>query len=296
MIDRSEHSHRTRNFVVLLLIIIIAGSGLIAVVNSFVIVPAGSRGVLLNWGQVIGILGEGLHFKIPFAQSVEIIDVRVQKAERLKESAGTKDLQEVTVDIALNYQLNPDIVDIIYKNLGRGFQVSVIEPNMDESLKAVTAKFTAEELIIERDVVKAKLKDELQGRLTQFSITVLSVSFTDFKFSEQFTKSIEDKVTAYQKALEAQNNLARVSYEQQQKIILAQAEANATVTKAAADAKAVIINAEAQAEAIKLVQEQLTLHPEYLQYLSIQNWNGELPTYFGSGLIPFLNIGTNSTK
>ena len=121
-----------------------------------------------------------------------------------------------------------------------------------------------------------------------------SVSFTDFQFSVQFTKSIEDKVTAQQNALKALNDLQRIQYEQQQKIITAEAEANATITRSTAEAQALLIQSEAQAEAIRLIQEQLTQHPEYMQYLVIQQWNGQLPTYLGSGVIPFLNI-TNST-
>ncbi len=268
-------------------LLILLFSAIFLAANSFVIVPAGTRGVLLTWGSVSGILGEGLHFKTPLVQSVELMDVRVLKAERNRESAGTKDLQEVSADVTLNYRVNPDVVDTIYKTLGKGYQTIVIEPNMDESLKAVTAKFTAEELITRRDSVKSALHDELQSRLDQYSIVVTSVSFTDFKFSAQFTKSIEDKVTAQQKALEAYNNLLRVQYEQQQKVITAEAEANATVLKANADASA-----------IKIVQEQLAQSPEYLEYMTILQWDGKLPYFLGSGAaVPFINIptGSNST-
>ena len=168
------------------IVIIIAILG-ITLAQSFVIVPVGNRGVVITLGKVTGFLGEGFNFKAPWLASVEIIDVRVRAAERNGESAGTKDLQEVTADITVNYRLAPDRVDSIFVNLGRGYETSVILPNVDESLKAVTAQFTAEELITRRDTVKAALTDNLQSRLAVFDIEVITVSFTDFQFSAQFT-------------------------------------------------------------------------------------------------------------
>lgn len=259
-------------------------------------VPAGYKGVVLTWGKVTGTMDPGLNFKIPIAQDVVLMDIRVLKAERNGESAGTKDLQEVTVDLTLNYQVNPSVADKIYSTIGKSYQVLVVEPNMDEALKAVTAKFTAEEIITRRDTVKSQLKEELQDRLNQYSISVLSVSFTDFQFSKVFTDAIEAKVTAIQRALEAQNELVKIQFEQQQKIITANAEANATVTKATADGRAVVISAEAQAQAIKLIQQQIASNPEYLRYIYIMKWDGQLPTFMGSGVIPFFDLNATESN
>jgi prohibitin 2 len=156
----------------------------VTLLQSFVIIPAGSRGVVITLGKVTGVLGESFNFKTPWLASVETVDVRVRAAERNGESAGTKDLQEVTADLTVNYRLAADKVDTIFVNLGRGYESSVILPAVDESLKAVTAQFTAEEPITRRDTVKAALTDNLQSRLAVFNIEVITVSFTDFQFSD----------------------------------------------------------------------------------------------------------------
>lgn len=281
-----------------LLVILVIGLVLSIVIGtlSFTTVPTGSRGVLLTWGSVTGILGEGVHFKIPFAQSVVLMSVQVQRADRNSESAGTKDLQEVTADITVNYRVDASSVEEVYRTLGVNYQSKVVEPNIDEALKAVTAQYTATELISLRDTVKLKLKDDLQSRLTQYNIIITSVSFTDFQFSESFTKIIEEKVVAEQNALKAKNDLDRIRYEAQQQIIQAQAKANATIATATAEAQAQIIQAEANAEAIRLIQTQLSANPEYLQYLSIINWDGKLPYFFGGDTLPFITIPINSTN
>ena len=288
----TRKNYRAIRLIPIVLIIAILG---ITLAQSFVIVSAGNRGVVITLGKVTGLLGEGFNFKTPWLTSVEIVDVRVRAAERNGESAGTKDLQEVTADITVNYRLAPDKVDEIFVNLGRGYETSVILPNVDESLKAVTAQFTAEELITRRDTVKVALTDNLQSRLAVFDIEVITVSFTDFQFSAQFTAAIEAKVTAQQKALEAQNKLEQVRFEEQQKVIQAQAEANATITRVSAEAQARLIQSAAEAEAIRVVREQLGLSPTaYTDYLAIQKWDGVLPYLMGSGALPFINV--NATR
>jgi regulator of protease activity HflC (stomatin/prohibitin superfamily) len=127
-------------------------------------------------------------------------------------------------------------------------------------------------------------------------LEILGVSITDFQFSEEFANAVEAKVTAAQKALEAKNKLEQIEYEAQQQIIQAEAAANATIATATAEAQRVIIEAEAQAEAIQLIQEQIAQNPEYLQYLSILQWNGVLPYFFGGDVIPFIEVPTNSTS
>jgi len=264
-----------------ILIAIVLVSGILVTAGAIVIVPSGTRGVLLTWGQVSGIMDEGLHFIMPVMQSVILMEVTIQKAER-PESTASADLQEVTTTLAVNYRLNPGFVDEIYLNLRQDYVTRVIQPNIEETIKATTAQFKAEELITKRAQVKLTFEEILSERLAPYHIEVLSVAVTDFQFSAQFTQAIESKVTAEQSALEAKNKLEQIRYEAQQQVIQAEAYANATILRATADS-----------EALRLRRQQLD--PQILQWLALEKWNGILPYFFGGEAVPFLQIPTNST-
>jgi regulator of protease activity HflC (stomatin/prohibitin superfamily) len=265
------------------IIILVLGGALY--VQGFAKVPAGYRGVLLTWGKPSDkILDVGLNFIIPFVQNIELMNVQLQKAESSEDTA-TKDLQQVTTTVAVNFRLNPNMVNQIYSDLRHDYVSRVIKPNIEESLKAATALYTAEELISKRTEVKASLDNILAERLVIFNIEVVSVSLTDFQFSPSFKAAIEAKVTAEQQALEAKNKLEQIRYEAQQQIIQAEALKNATIAIALGDAQAVIIEADATAAAIEVITSQMTA--EYAQYLWLTQWDGKLPAVVGSdsGLI-----------
>lgn len=260
--------------IIVVIVVILIAVGIIFT-NGFARVPAGYRGVLLTFGKAENrILQEGLNFKTPFIQTIELMNVQIQKAEST-ESTATKDLQEVSTTVAVNFRLNPMAVNQIYRDLRSDYVSRVIKPNVEESLKATTALFTAEELITNRAVVKSTFDDILEERLRIFNIEVVSVSLTDFQFSPSFSAAIEAKVTAEQEALQAKNKLEQVAYEAQQQIIQAEAAKNATIARALGEAQAKIIEANATAEAIKVITSQMT--PEYAQYLWLTQWNGKLP-------------------
>jgi len=265
-----------RRMATLVVILIILGaSGVVVATTSVVRVPSGYRGVLLTWGKVEDrILQEGLNFKIPFSQSVVLMNVQIQKTESV-ESTATKDLQEVSTTVAVNYRLDPLYVNEIYKELRQDYVNRVIKPNIEESLKATTAMFRAEELITKRSVVKQTFDSILEERLSKFHIQVVAVSLTDFQFSESFSAAIEAKVTAEQQALVAKNELERIRYEAQQQIIQAEAEKNATIRRAEGEAVSKIIAANATARTIEIITAQLT--DEYLEYLLVEKWDGRLP-------------------
>jgi regulator of protease activity HflC (stomatin/prohibitin superfamily) len=255
--------------IILILIVVSLGS------LSIVQVPSGTRGVLITLGKVEDrILSEGLNFKNPVTQRVIFMDVQIQKAEST-ESTATKDLQEVSTTVAVNYRLDPNKVNTIYQDLRQDYVSRVIKPNIEETLKATTATYRAEELITKRAEVKSTFDEILAERLSLFNINVVSVSLTDFQFSASFSEAIEAKVTAEQEALKAKNELERIRYEAQQQIIQAEAAKNATITRAQGDASAQIIAANATAEAIQLITTQMT--DEYAQYLWLNQWDGKLP-------------------
>lgn len=269
-----EFSVRVIGIIVALIISVAIAS------NAVAIVPAGYRGVLISWGGRVEpkILEEGLSFKTPFVQSVVKMNVQIQKAEST-ESTATNDLQEVSTTVAVNFRLDPSQVNVIYQTLAHDYVNRVIRPNIEESLKASTAQFNAEELITKRASLKAVLDNILEERLRIFGIEVLSVSLTDFQFSRSFDEAIETKVTAEQEALTAKNILERIKYEAQQQIIQAEAEKNATIARALGVAEAKLIDADATAEAIKLITEQMT--SDYALYLWLTQWDGKLPVFVG---------------
>ena len=258
-------------------------------------ITSGSKGVLLSWGKVSGILDEGLHLIMPFRDSIVIMNTQTQKIESVDQSCGTFDIQQVYVDITVNYRLNQIAVVVIYADLRQDYASRIVKPNVEESIKATTSDFTAEELLQKRESVKSRFKDILSQRLQEYNIEVVDVAITNYRFNQQFLDATNNKVIALQEAEKAKNELETIRYEAQQQVIQAEAAANATIATATAEATARIIEAESQAESIRLVQEQLAQNPEYIQYLTVIGWDGKLPYFLGSDVMPFFQLPTNET-
>ncbi|TRO51789.1 prohibitin family protein [Candidatus Bathyarchaeota archaeon] len=285
--DVPDNVKRLTGTLIVLLIIAIAGITIVS--TATVRVPSGYRGVLLTWGKVEDIVfNEGLNFKVPFSQTVVMMNVQTQKAESI-EATATKDLQEVSTTVAVNYKLDPLHVNEVYKDLRQDYVDRVIKPNIQESLKATTALFRAEELITKRAEVKQTFDSILAERLSIFNIQVIAVSLTDFQFSPSFSAAIDAKVTAEQQALVSKNELEKIRYEAQQQIIQAEAAKNATIARAEGEALAQILSANATAQSIQIITSQMT--DEYAQYLWLIQWDGKLPAVYtkeSSGL--FIDI------
>ena len=198
-----EGSRITRTFARTAILAVI---GIVVVVivlaASIKIVEAGNRGVLLQFGAVdtTQSLSEGIHFVTPFRDSVIPIEVRTQKTVESAASAS-QDLQDVTTEVALNYHVSPDNAPILYQQLGFEYSARVIQPTIQESVKQVTARFNAEELITNRETVKTEIEQQITHRLAAYHIIVETISITEFQFSEQFTRAVEAKVEAEQRAL-----------------------------------------------------------------------------------------------
>src|ERR687891_2311187 len=213
-----EGTGRSRSLVRVVIPVII---GIIIVsiiaVSSVRIVDAGHRGVLVQFGDVAtdNSLDEGIHFVVPFRDNVVQLEVRTQKIVENAASAS-KDLQDVSTQVALNYHLNPDRAQIVYQRLGYDYGNRVITPAIQESVKQVTARFNAEELITKRETVKNQIEEQIKARLAAYNIIVDAISITDFQFSQLFKQAVEAKVAAQQRALQAQNELRRIQIEAQQ--------------------------------------------------------------------------------
>lgn len=240
--------------------------------NPFVIIGAGERGVVLNFGAVSpSVLGEGLHMRLPIMQKIIKMDVKVQKSQTDAEAAS-KDLQETFSTIALNFHILPEKVNWIYQKLGADFKERIIDPAVQEVVKAVTAKYTAVEVITQREKVRSEIRELLKQRLMTYNIIVDDFSIVNFKFSNQFTQAIESKQTAEQLALKAQRDLERIKIEAEQK-----------VTQAKAEAEALRLQKEnVTAQLVKLRQIEASLK-------AIDKWDGHMPKVT-SGAVPFIDV------
>jgi regulator of protease activity HflC (stomatin/prohibitin superfamily) len=252
---------------------------IIVMFESVVVVEAGHRGVVLYVGAVENrVLGEGIHFIIPFAEQVVPMEVRTLKYAA-NATAASNDLQEVQSTIALNYHISPSQANIIYQQLGADYADRIIAPTIQESVKASVAKFNAEELITKRATAKAVIAETIANTLSARNIVVETVFITDFKFSPAFASQVESKVVAFQQYLTQLNNLKAV-----------QVIANQTVVQANATARSNVARANGESQAIKIITSQLKQSPEYLQWLVINRWNGQMPYALGSGALPFFQL------
>lgn len=273
---------------------IIAFAIFILATESFVIVDSGRVGVVRTLGAVQPEpLAEGFHFKKPFMDKVEAVDIRLTRAESAA-SAASKDLQVVSTKVTVQYSLQGPVAPLTYQKIGTRDVVAstLVSPAIMESVKAVTAQYTAEELVTKR----AEVKNAIQGAINKFitatledkqalgAIQIANVAITDFDFSTEFNRAIEEKVKAEQDALKAENDKIR---------IVTQAEAAAAQRNLAADALAYEIetSSTARAEAIRREAAALKNNPELIQLRMAEKWDGVLPKVSGEGTIPLLNLG-----
>jgi len=227
----------------------------------FVMVNAGERGVLMQFGKVQEqVLGEGIHVIVPTVYTVKKLSVRVQKQESSAE-ASSKDLQDVFTDVALNWHIIPDEANAIFQQIGDEKEVvaRIIAPAVEEVLKAVMAKYTAEEIITKRGEVKAAVDEFLTLRLLTYHIAVDDISLVHVHFSERFSDAVEAKQIAEQEAKTGE--------------FLA--------LKAVKEAEAKVNLAKGEAEVQRLLRDNLT--PELLERQAIEKWDGKLPLIVGDG-------------
>ncbi|MDE2051098.1 MAG: prohibitin family protein [Gammaproteobacteria bacterium] len=240
---------------------------LLVIGGAWVQIGPGQRGVLMTFGAVHdGVLDPGLHFKLPFVQSVTRMDVQVQNSQAAETSASL-DLQNVSTTVATNWHILPADAEWVYQHIGSESDLvdKIIRPAISNSVKAVTAHFNAEDLIVHRDEVRNQIQSQITAELQPYRVVVDSVNITDFHFSDEFAQAIERKQVAQQRALQAQ-------YELDQARVVAQQR---------------IVEAQAQSQAQKLLQQTLT--PQLIQQQAIAKWDGHLPAVVGDkGVLPMI--------
>jgi prohibitin 2 len=235
---------------------------------AFFIVPAGSVGVVTRFGAVNRVAYPGIGMKIPLVEGVVKMDVRTQKDE-VDTSAASKDLQVVTSTIAVNYHLDGKYAVDVYQNIGSRYTDIVIAPAIQNVFKATTAKFTAEQLITNREAVRIQAEAELVKQLEPYHVVVENFNIVNFDFSPEFNAAIEAKQVAQQQVETAKQRLAQ----------------------AQVDAQTVLAAAKGQADAQAILNSSGALTEAYLRYLALTKWNGILPNVT-SGAIPFIDVGT----
>lgn len=236
--------------------------------GAVLIVDAGHRVVVFD--NIKGVrpvaLREGINFIMPFVQDAIEFDVRVQKVE-FDATAASKDLQDVATKVTLNFHPVAENVPELYRNYGPGYAEKVIHPAVQESLKAVTSKYTAEELITKREEVKNAVQAQLAAMMEPAKLMLDATYITDFKFSEAFSHAIEQKQVAEQDALRARRDLDRVKLESEQKISQLRAEA----------------------EGLRMQKEQIT--PQLIELRRVEKWDGHYPQVMMGGAVPLMNMG-----
>ena len=244
------------------LVLLVLGFG------SWGTVSAGHRGVVLRMGAVRldEVKGEGVYTKTPWIEHVEEMDVRQQK-EQVTTEGASRDLQTVHATVALNLSLLPSKCAEIYQTIGVGYMDKIVAPTMQESIKAVLAKYTAEQLISQREVVRDEIAKHIAAKLNPYGIKTEALNIVNFGFSQSFNKAIEAKVTAEQNALAAKNLLAQKEYEAQQ----------------------AVATAKGKAEAMQIESAALAKNPQVLQLRALEKWDGVLPKVSGAA-VPFIDV------
>jgi regulator of protease activity HflC (stomatin/prohibitin superfamily) len=246
--------------------------------STFVIVPAGSRGVVLWWGSVEQrIMNEGLNFKVPLAETVMKVDVRVQPHPFREIDASSKEYQIVKMTGMMNFHIDPAFVNDLYQKVGLDFAEKVIDPAFNDFVKEVVPIYPIGEILPKREEIRQTAMKKLGNNLARYHIIVDDIYFANIRFSPEYEKAIEAKQVAQQQVETQKQVLAQREIEAQQKVATAKGEA-----------EAIFVVAQEQAKANEVLAQSIT--PILVSYKSIERWNGALPQV-ASGAVPFIDVG-----
>ena len=265
-------------------------------------VNAGHRGIKLVWGKVVSnSLPEGLYFYNPISTNIVTMDTRLQKKTTRLETY-TKDIQQTTMYITVNFFVDPNNAHILYQRIGTNYGSTLIEPALLSAVKDVVGKVEADKFINNRELVTEEIKQKLSKALDGSNVIIQSVSIEDIAFSGAFEAAIEAKQIATQEAIKSQNETVRVEEEGKQRVIKARAESDSKKAQSDADAYAIEVESKAKAEAIRQMglaeseairekSKALAQNANLVELTKAERWNGALPqNIYGAGPVPFLDI------
>jgi regulator of protease activity HflC (stomatin/prohibitin superfamily) len=263
---------RTVAILILLFVVIIVLWG------TFVIVPAGHRGVVLWWGSVENrIMAEGFNYKVPIAESVLKVDVRVQPHPFKEIDASSKEYQMVKMTGMMNFHIDPTYVNDLYQKVGLDFADKVIDPAFNDFVKEVVPTYPIGEILPKREEIRQRAMKKLGDNLSRYHIIVDDIYFANIRFSAGYEGAVEAKQVAQQQVETQRQVLAQREIEAQQKVATAKGEA-----------ESILVVAQGQAKANDALSRSIT--PILVQYKSVEKWNGILPQVSG-GTVPFVNLG-----
>ena len=251
--------------------------------GTFVIVPAGHRGVVLWWGSVEKrIMGEGLNFKVPIAERVIKVDVRVQPHPFKEIDAASKEYQMVKLTGMMNFHIDPSYVNDLYQKVGLDFANKVIDPAFNDFVKEVVPIYLITEILPKREDIRKRAMMKLGDNLARYHIIVDDIYFANIRFSPEYEKAVEAKQVAQQQVETQRQVLAQREIEAQQKVATAKGEA-----------ESILVVAQGQAKANDALSRSIS--PILVQYKGIERWNGILPQV-SSGAVPFIDLGKMQEK
>jgi regulator of protease activity HflC (stomatin/prohibitin superfamily) len=273
----------------------VAGLGALIIIGVLVMVAmsavrtvdTGYIGVKTRFGKIVSdSLPAGLYFVIPGVEDIAQVEVREQKTE-MSTSASSKDLQSIQSGIAINFRPDPANAHLLFKDVGTEYEARILDPAIEETVKAATARYTAEELITKRTAVRDEMETMLKDRVEGNHIMITKFNIVNFEFSDSFNHAIEEKQTAEQEALRATNILRRMKVEADQKIETARGAAESVKLQAAAEAEAITMKAIAEAEAQRILAE--VVNRDVITLRAIEKWDGIMPKVTGE-TVPFISV------
>jgi len=254
-------------------------------------VPTGYTGIVTTFGKVHeNTLDAGINFHAPWDNVIKM-DNREQRITFQLE-AFSKDIQQVAVQGSINYNIDKTTAMNLYRDIGVEYATILISPRIQEDVKIIIAKYTAENLIENRQAMSDSIYELLKNELTNKGINIISLAVENIDFTDAFESAVEAKQVATQEKQKAKTQQEQQTMEEEQKAerarIAAQAQADVQKIEADAEAYAIRAKADAEAEANKKLNASLTV--DLIEYNKILHWNGQLPTITG-GSTPIVNFG-----
>src|SRR5512136_625273 len=265
---------RPRTIGILILLFVL----LIVLWGTFVIIPAGHRGVCLWWGSVEKrIMGEGLNFIVPIAERVIKVDVKVQPHPFKEIDASSKEYQMVKMTGMMNFHIDPSYVNDLYQKVGLDFADKVIDPAFNDFVKEVVPTYPIGEILPKREEIRKRAMAKLGDNLSRYHIIVDDIYFANIRFSPGYEGAVEAKQVAQQQVETQRQVLAQREIEAQQKVATSKGEA-----------ESILVVAQGQAKANDALSRSIS--PILVQYKGIEKWNGILPQVSG-GALPLIDLG-----
>jgi len=275
-------------------IIIVGVVALIVVWSSFIRIDEGDVGVKLRFGQAVDTLHPGLQFLVPFVETVTVFSTRTQKRSYQNVAAYSKDIQEATNLVSVNYRIDPAKAIEVYSRYGIAYADSIIDPVVFKRFKEIFGKYDAREIVNLRDKLGLEIENNIRGNMPD-GILIEGVQIENIDFSDDYEKAIEGAAQAEAAVRKARQELEQKKVDAEKVVVQATADATARVTAAKAEAEGIRLKGEAEAAALQAKSAALRDNPSYVALTAAEKWDGKLPTTFVPGsTVPFVTIPRGS--